>query len=315
MAIREREKINPEAIPPLTRAENPGGPHREFWWRANYDLVGVVFLAVIVPLLVGLEASPWLRVPFGLVMVLFAPGYTLTEAIFTHRDDMDGAGRLALSFGLSVAALPLLALLLNALPWGIRLWPMVISLSTLTVLSVATAIFRRWWLSARNEAATPPQPHPLGWWSQQTRAARTGYLAGLAVLLLIGAYASWVFLTPNPAERLTEFYALGAEGLAENYPRETTVNEEVQLQLGIVNREGAPSRYRIEVREDNEKLAELGPINLKAGEKWEQPIRYWLAKAGDDQVVEILLFYNDSLSPYRSLKLWINVKPAQANNS
>lgn len=281
----------------------------------QYDLLGIALLALLVPVMVGFEITPWFRIPFGLLMVLFAPGFALTEAIFTYRDDMDGAGRLALSFGLSVAALPLLALLLNALPWGIRLWPMVISLSTLTLLFVGVALYRRWWLSARNEASTPPVPHPLGWWSQQTRSARTGYLVGLVVLLLIGAYAAWVFLTPNPAERLTEFYALGAEGLAENYPRETNVNEQVQLQLGIVNREGVPSRYRIEVRQDNQKLSELGPINLKAGEKWEQPIRYRLTKVGDDQVLEILLFYNDSLSPYRSLKLWINVKPAQANNS
>ncbi|HEX2914880.1 MAG TPA: DUF1616 domain-containing protein [Chloroflexia bacterium] len=307
MALRERERAidsqNLDRERPLA-----GGDSRRLDFRSGYDLLLVALLALLVPLMVGLELTPWLRVPLGLVAVLFAPGYALTEAIFAHRADQDGVARLALSFGLSAAGLPLLALILNSLPWGIRLWPMVISLSAWTLLAVAVAAFRRWRLAPAGEASNPPPLRPLGWWSAHSRPVKAGYIAGLLLLLLVGAYAAWVFLSPNPAERFTEFYALGSEGLAENYPREVLVGQDVELRLGIVNREGQTATYRVEARQDGHTLSTLGPVTLQPGQKWEQPIHYRLTNSGPDQVVDILLFYNGQPAPYRSLRLWINVK-------
>ena len=57
------------------------------------------------------------RVALGLV-VLLAPGYVLMQTLFARRDDVDGVERLALTLSLSIAAVPLLGLLLNWSPWG-----------------------------------------------------------------------------------------------------------------------------------------------------------------------------------------------------
>jgi uncharacterized membrane protein len=49
-------------------------------------------------------------------MVLFFPGYTLISALFPRKDSLSGVERLALSFGLSIAVVPLIGLILNYMP-------------------------------------------------------------------------------------------------------------------------------------------------------------------------------------------------------
>ncbi|MDD1760072.1 MAG: DUF1616 domain-containing protein, partial [Methanothrix sp.] len=83
------------------------------------------------------------RIPLGLLMVLFLPGYTLIAALFPQKKDLDGIERLALSFGLSIAVVPLIGLGLNYTPWGIRLTPVVISLALFTLAMTAIARWRR----------------------------------------------------------------------------------------------------------------------------------------------------------------------------
>ncbi len=275
---------------------------------ANYDLLGLVLLALLVPLMVGLEAPALLRVPFGLGMVLLAPGYGLTAAVFAYRGGLDLPARAGLSFGLSLAVVPMLALLLNYLPWGIRLWPMTLSLSLWIILSSGAAAFRRWRLSAWDEGDIVTIPQPVGWWLGLSRSSKLGLLVGVLAIGLAGAYAAYVFLTPDQADPLTEFYALGAEGRAEGYPREIAPGQETALMLGIVHKEAEVGRYRIEVRSEGKVLAGLGSLILQKGQKWEQSLMYKLEGTGDDRKVEVLLFYNDRPEPYRQLRLWVNVR-------
>ncbi|MGD0952643.1 MAG: DUF1616 domain-containing protein [Methanotrichaceae archaeon] len=79
----------------------------------------------------------------GLVTVLFLPGYALIAALFPRKDDIDSIERVALSFGLSIAVVPLIGLGLNYTPWGIRLVPVVISLCLFTVMMSVAAHLRR----------------------------------------------------------------------------------------------------------------------------------------------------------------------------
>jgi hypothetical protein len=68
------------------------------------------------------------RIILGLPLVMFFPGYTLIAALFPKRDDIDSIERVALSFGLSIAVVVLIVLMLNYSPWGIKLYPILISL-------------------------------------------------------------------------------------------------------------------------------------------------------------------------------------------
>ena len=112
------------------------------------DLALVIALTLACILFV---LAPWLnetpvRVLLGLLLVLFLPGYSLVAALFPRKDDLDGIERIALSFGLSIAVVPLIGLALNYTPLGIRLVPVLLGLSLFTVLLAVVAGVRRVWM-------------------------------------------------------------------------------------------------------------------------------------------------------------------------
>jgi len=79
----------------------------------------------------------------GTLYVLFLPGYVIVEALYPRERDLKPLERVALSIGLSLAVVPLVGLVLNYTPWGIRLWPVVISLATLTIGVAVVAVKRK----------------------------------------------------------------------------------------------------------------------------------------------------------------------------
>jgi uncharacterized membrane protein len=112
------------------------------WFR---DLTGILLwlgIAVLTIYVPYLNESP-LRIIFALPVVLFIPGYALIAALFPGKEEIDTLERVALSFGLSIAVVPLIGLALNYTPWGIRLDPIVLSLSIFTVMMVLVAHYRR----------------------------------------------------------------------------------------------------------------------------------------------------------------------------
>ena len=113
---------------------------------ADLALVIALTLACILFVLAPpLNETP-VRVLLGLLLVLFLPGYSLVAALFPRKDDLDGIERIALSFGLSIAVVPLIGLALNYTPLGIRLVPVLLGLSLFTVLLAVVAGVRRVWM-------------------------------------------------------------------------------------------------------------------------------------------------------------------------
>ena len=70
---------------------------------------------------------------FTVGLVFFGPGYVLIAALFPGDNDLDWIERIALSFGLSIVVLPLLGLLLNFTPLGIRFSPTVMMIALVTI--------------------------------------------------------------------------------------------------------------------------------------------------------------------------------------
>lgn len=88
------------------------------------------------------KAYPYIyfRYILGSIFVLFLPGYSLIKALFPTKE-IDNIERTAISIGMSLALVPLVGLLLNYTPWGIRLTPITVSLLGLTIiLSIAGLI-------------------------------------------------------------------------------------------------------------------------------------------------------------------------------
>ncbi len=78
-----------------------------------------------------------IQILFGAVFVLFVPGFALSFAFFPKKE-IDWIERMALSFGLSIAVVPLLVFYLNRF-LGVKIDIISVSI-TITLLAIAGAL-------------------------------------------------------------------------------------------------------------------------------------------------------------------------------
>jgi uncharacterized membrane protein len=101
-------------------------------------VVATLFLFPLVAFTTG-----GVRIAFGILFTLFFPGYALISALFPKRDSLGGIERVAFGFGLSIAIAPLIGLILNFTPWGIKLYPIVISVTLFIVAASVVGWYRQ----------------------------------------------------------------------------------------------------------------------------------------------------------------------------
>ncbi|OPX87360.1 MAG: hypothetical protein A4E54_01716 [Pelotomaculum sp. PtaB.Bin117] len=265
----------------------------------------MLFLSVILAVLIILEVSGTARFALGLIFVLFSPGYALIAALFPARDELDVIERVALSFGLSIAVVPLLGLILNYTPWGIRLYSILLTLLVFTILLFVIAIYRRNKLSVEKRFVVSFNADTIKW-SNLSRLDRilSLALAGTIIFTLGGLH--YIAAAPKVSAKCTEFYILGPGGEAEGYPHALKTGEEKEVILGIVNHECRPVSYAAEVRMDGYVKARLGPFVLNHGEKKEESVKLSVYEPHENLKVEFLLFKDGESEPYRFLHLLVN---------
>jgi uncharacterized membrane protein len=273
------------------------------------DLILILILtSTLVPSV--LFVSGPLRIAVAAPFVIFFPGYVLVTALFPKKGDLDAIERIALSFVLSVTISGLIGLILNYTPWAIRLTPLIISFSSFIVITSAIALFRRWILP-KEQRFGPKLRLRFPSWRGQSRLDQA--LALIIALSMIGAIGllAYIIVTPKVSERFTEFYILGPEGTATDYPLELASGEQGKVILGIINREEQKMTYFVEVRIEGDKVQEVGPIGLAPEEKWEQEVTFTPLKVGEDQRIDFLLFKDEDSQPYHQLQLPLKVRGAE----
>ena len=129
------------------------------------------------------------------------------------------------------------------------------------------------------------------------------------VLALVGV--GYVAMSPSAQEDpFTEFYILGPEGEAADYPTNLTVGEEGELIVGITNNEHRDMTYTVVLATGGDVLEER-TVDVPDGATWEDDVTFVLDDSGEHRV-EILLFVGeapDSLEdPYRELRLVVEVR-------
>lgn len=286
--------------------------------KNSIDLPIVTALVLLTNLFIfipALAVTP-IRTMLGLPMVLFLPGYALIAALFPEKADLDGIERLALSFGLSIAVVPLIGLGLNYTPWGIRLIPILVSLSVFTLLMCAIAVYRRSKLPSEKafsvslaeiyDSVKPPaSDQPV---SKFDRILTIVLVISVLVSVVALAY---VVVTPKQGEKFTEFYILGMDGKADNYTTQFTLGDSGQVIVGVVNHEYERVKYTMDIRLNNESLSipsNVQSFSLEHNVTWERPVMFTPNSVGNNMKLEFLLYKNDNLTvPYRDLHLWVNV--------
>jgi len=212
-----------------------------------YVWLAASLLCIYLPVL----NDSFLRILFGIPMILFIPGYALIAALFPGARDIDGIERTALSFGLSIALVPLTGLALNYTPWGIRLDPVIISLSLLTIGLCLTAQYRRARLLPEERFVLPLDTIRQSL-AREFFPRETSLLERiLSLILLIAIVAAvvttiYVIVVPKEGEKFTEFFILGEKGKAADYPSRLFVGDNSSLFIGIGNHEYRNLTYTVE---------------------------------------------------------------------
>ena len=129
------------------------------------------------------------------------------------------------------------------------------------------------------------------------------------VVIILGTigYFSYVIAVPQNQKPFTEFYILGSDGKAHNYPKQLKVGEEVSLTIGIINREQKTTSYQVEVKVAGATSNTLKPIVLEHDKKFEQVISLAAETPGDNQTINFLLYKEGQIMPCGTLYLWVDI--------
>jgi uncharacterized membrane protein len=284
--------------------------------------IGIIIIFVIITsifVLFPLLSTTYVRTILSLPMVLFLPGYTLVAALFPRKNDLDGIERLALSFGLSIVVVPL-CLGLNYTPWGIGLNPILITLDIFILIMCAVTVKRRSVLPEREVFSVPFMAFYQSLHNEIFLNHRSTINKVLAVIMVISIVVSiimlvYVIVTLKQGEKFTEFYLLGAGGMADDYPTKIISGESGTVIVGVVNHEYQVVNYSMEVFLDNESL-ELPDywkrITLGHSQTMEQNFTFLVYEEKEDMKLEFLLYKeNNYTQPYRYLRLWVSVEEEQ----
>ena len=268
-----------------------------FLRRFPADLAAIVLLviATVIAALAPLVSETPLRVVLGLVFVLFAPGYAFIGALFPERGpstegtsetsesngnpestagmadrahprqsgSIDGIERIALSFGLSIAITPLIGLVLNFTPFGIRLVPIVLSIGGFTVIACLFAARRRQELPPEDRFRVPYRAW-LGMARSELFEPETRMDAALNVVLVVSlvlaiSSVGYATLVPQQGESFSEFYLLTENEtgnlVAEDYPQNFTAGQSRPVVVGIGNQEHEQVAYSV--------VAELQRVSIR----------------------------------------------------
>jgi uncharacterized membrane protein len=281
-----------------------------------------------------------LKIVLTIPVVLFLPGYGLIAALFPKEGDIDLLERMMLSIGMSIAVVSLIGLGLNFTTWGIRLEPLVISLTLFTWVMIIVAHYRRGILTYEERFRMPfsaisgkilKEFFPTG--SSRVDRLLSFMLALAAIVAIITA--ACVIAFPKEGERFSEFFILGEKQMSADYPEKLIAGQTYPMYIGIGNHEYQNVTYTIEtwiLRTEFDNVTNsssvllMDPIEQKAlslahNETIIIPYNLSVNKTGYDRV-EFLLFKenvpnsgvtgSDRINAsYRDLHMWVSLQKGQ----
>ena len=134
MHFKEKET----SIPPTLKEYIFSSKARWYW-----SIITLAMVTTITVFTIPENAYPivYIRYVLGSIFVLWLPGYSFIKALFPTKE-LDSVERISLSIGMSLALVPIVGLLLNFTPWGIRTTPVILSLLALTIAFATAAVIR-----------------------------------------------------------------------------------------------------------------------------------------------------------------------------
>jgi len=307
------------------------------------DLAVVLSLLTVTAVVVSfpvIRASP-VRAIVSFPFLLFCPGYAFVSVLFPQaanksiqRGPLPQSGLSALErvfYGIatSVAIVPLLAFGLSFTPIGFRLLPMLVAVSSFTVICVAVAVQRRASLPVDQRYTVPDRdwvslighsvfPHD----SQIDRALNVAFAVVLVFALTSVGYA---FVDQQNGESYSELYLLTQTDdgtfVADDYPSTLAESESHSLVVGVSNQENERIQYSVVITLQQVQSGEVTAsqrldaysVTLEDGETDRQARELEPSLTGERLRLTAMLFRGDAPPQptneraYRSTYLWVNV--------
>ena len=161
LQTQRKIKLENQPLPTSLKLATYLRTSQALWYWATIA-IATITVAIVFTVQEGFYPWIYLRNVLGIIFVLCLPGYTFIKALFpthvpikTSTENLDNIERIALSLGMSLALVPIIGLLLNYTPWGIRLTPIVLSLLALTLVFATAAIIRE------HQSKTKMQAYPI----------------------------------------------------------------------------------------------------------------------------------------------------------
>ncbi|OPX79134.1 MAG: hypothetical protein A4E45_00897 [Methanosaeta sp. PtaB.Bin039] len=144
----------------------------------------------------------------------------------------------------------------------------------------------------------PGKPKGAGGWTGLSQRVRIA----LALLLILSASVLAYYRLSGDREGYTDLYITGLSGQVEAGRAFSPV-------FGLVNQEGGPMSYNLQVRLGDDILAEQ-EVGLDDNRSWEEPIPLILSDPGE-QELHVVLYRQGESTPYRQQQVRITViKPS-----
>lgn len=239
--------------------------------RLYAGVICAILVAICAAVSVAFDAWEPLRVVFGGLLVLWAPGFALTAALFV-AGTLGGAERAALSFATSLALTMIPAVILEAA--GVRL-------GTTSFLITACAAT---WLAASVALVRLPRLVEMPAIPRRPRPRLASIVAAIGLCAVLAGAVLAARITPQPAG-ITGSSAFAAVSAAP----QSVVVEVISAELEVTN-------YRVAVLTRSAPV-ELARFSLRPGGTW----RRALDPPSGSGRTELFLYRASDRLPYRRI--------------
>ena len=352
----------------MTGPQSAGGSGSQRYRRLPLDLIAVLGFLLLTSATLTLEAGSPVRVVASVITVCFLPGYVTTAALFPSYGPAAAQDRraspmharrslptritlrerAALSIGLSVALVPVVAIATvrilslgtGVLPintaqftGGFTTWNTVAMIGGYVTLVAGVAAVR-WYRLAPEERFVFPLGSLVteltGGVSSGSKADRVLTVALVCSILLAGGVFTFALASPMDGERYTDFHLLttdeNGEYVSADYPEELTRGESASLSWGIQSAEADRTEYTVVVQiervdEQNQRIetVELDRTTetVDPGERVVNDHEITSPLTGENLRVSYYLYRGEAPgtpseeTAYRNLHIWVDVDPAE----
>jgi uncharacterized membrane protein len=276
----------------------------------------------IVPITI-LNLNDTLKIFFGLIFLLFIPGYLILYTLFPTKKINKGINfieRIALSFGISLAIVALIGTILYYLAGKINSESALISIFIFEMSFGFISIYR-WFKTIPEERLVFSINLSLLVLKNnlKIKSKLDKLLIIVLIILILLTITIFIFIitTPIQHEKYTSFNILSSDRSTTNYPNNINAGENTTIIIGVTNHEYKTIDYTIEIwlinqtinfnKTTNENIitynnawfldkinVTLNHTNIKIDKEWESQWEYNynfnITKKGENLTLIFLLF-------------------------